>query len=445
MKQKKGMRLAAVLTALAMMIVVLAGCSIDNGNTESGATDKPASSTGDVGTKTDTPEATPEATEAPKATGVGYYKIYSVSEAGQEFSGDSLALLGLDDWFVVLEDGGKGFMYTMFEYEITWDAEKITEAESGEPVNYTLDGDTLSIVTGESGVGMVFKKSGDPAPQRGEHEGAPVDPGSDVQLKRVDEITFDGTTVVDNEQFLIRIDHIVTNDDNFLYGLALTLENRSADTKMIFSLEHAVVNGVEVSAMLYSELEPGKTDAPSISLYIDPLLEAGGDDPTKIELQFCVSNASDLWADPLYKEYSVIYPLGSDKAADFVFTPGTSDIIIKETDEFCIVARTLDKLDTWKTAMLDTYFVNKTDVELSFSFDEFKSGGVDTNPYFYLNLAPHAGTFTEISWSIEGVEESDYGKLDFTLIVRDRADYSNPIFKEKVSCDVGGLGLANPA
>ena len=128
-----------------------------------------------------------------------------------------------------------------------------------------------------------------------------------------------------------------------------------------------------------------------------------------------------------------------------MFTPGTSDIIIKETDEFCIVARTLDKLDTWKTAMLDTYFVNKTDVELSFSFDEFKSGGVDTNPYFYLNLAPHAGTFTEISWSIEGVEESDYGKLDFTLIVRDRADYSNPIFKEKVSCDVGGLGLVNPA
>ena len=418
MKRKNAKGPAAILTALTLLALMLAGCG----------------GKGADGNK-------------PGRVDDRYYTLESITEGGMTYDKDELAEMGAEG-FIVLEDGGTGFL-SMFsdESEITWDDNRIYDKETGETVEYTVSGDTLTVLL-ERGGSYMFKKSSGPVPKRSEHGDRPDDrpddgPEESVKLSRAGEITYAGETVVDNGQFMLRIDRIDTSGKNYyLYGIDVTLENRTADTTLIFNAEHAIVDGVEVPAMFYVELEPGKSTAHSFALPIDPILKAGGGDPTKLELYFHISDGGNIWADPLYSGVTTIYPLGAGEARDFVYTPGI-EVVIKDTDDFRLVARTLRTSGKWADA--EVYFVNKTDRELSFSVDDFSSDGVEVDPYYYLNLAPGASAFSEIFWPTEGIKPFGLGRLEFKLIVRDRADYSNPIFEEKVSCDIGGLELNNPA
>ena len=52
----------------------------------------------------------------------GFYKLSSMKQGDQEFTEEQLSAIGTDTNYMVIEEGGKGFMNMMgVENEITWD------------------------------------------------------------------------------------------------------------------------------------------------------------------------------------------------------------------------------------------------------------------------------------------------------------------------------------
>ncbi len=94
----------------------------------------------------------------------GFYKLSSMKQGDQEFTEEQLSAIGTDTNYMVIEEGGKGFMNMMgVENEITWDDKNITS--EGSPAGYTFSDGTLTV--SQEDTTMVFKKSTDPAPARG--------------------------------------------------------------------------------------------------------------------------------------------------------------------------------------------------------------------------------------------------------------------------------------
>ena len=94
----------------------------------------------------------------------GFYKLSSMKQGDQEYTEEQLSAIGTDTNYMVIEEGGKGFMNMMgVESELTWDDKNITS--EGSPAGYTFSDGTLTV--SQEDTTMVFKKSTDPAPARG--------------------------------------------------------------------------------------------------------------------------------------------------------------------------------------------------------------------------------------------------------------------------------------
>lgn len=85
----------------------------------------------------------------------GEYVLKSANVDGQEMKMEDLEVAGVsvDSFKLVLNEDGTGVMAVMGqEQELTWDDKALTA--EGESINYTLNGDELSIE--QDGMAMVF-------------------------------------------------------------------------------------------------------------------------------------------------------------------------------------------------------------------------------------------------------------------------------------------------
>ena len=119
----------------------------------------------------------------------GYYKLSSMKQGDQEFTEEQLSAIGTDTNYMVIEEGGKGFMNMMgVESELTWDDKNITS--EGSPAGYTFSDGTLTV--SQEDTTMVFKKSTDPAPARG--GAAAEDTTDDAAEETTDDAAAEETT-----------------------------------------------------------------------------------------------------------------------------------------------------------------------------------------------------------------------------------------------------------
>ncbi len=368
----------------------------------------------------------------------GYYVLTGGKESGTELSKellDTFFELGMK-FFIVLEPEGTGFINVFGdESEIQWDDEKLYSFGSG--ITYSIENDVLTFGTDENNQ-YFLARSSEEIPVRGQYANSPITTGdNNIDLKHPEDINFAGQTIVDNDSVKVTATRIVLDDDSFGYGVEFTIENKT-DKNLLASLRHAVVNGIEVDCMLYTEIAAGKTVTDSAFIGIDALLDNGGDDPSVIELYLEVIDSNDYFSDPLYAGKTIIYPMGEDKAGPaFERTPGENDVIMIDNDIIRIVYYDFKEYSYGYDDLL-MYVTNKTDKDIQVSFDDVTADGEEIRPYFYYSIAPGVSGFTDAGWSMEdlnakGIEK--ISKLRFTLTVTDNDEWAQ-LFQDTVEVTI---------
>lgn len=388
--------------------------------------------TGDV-----TPPKPPEHTER-----AGYYVLSGGKEMDTAITQemiDGLLLMGTHV-FIVLEPGGTGFINFMgSENELIWTDDSFYISE--EVYKYSYENDKITFSPAEL-IEYIFTRSSEETPERGQYADT-SDPEyvEDLLPAHPEDITFAGQTLVDNENVLITANRIIVDEDFITYGMEFTVTNRTGKT-ILATVEHALVNGVDVDCMLFLTLEPGATESDSTYFDIQDILACGGDDPSEIELIIKVSDYEDVFADPIYLGTSTVYPMGEDKAGPkFERSTQAGDKVIVD-NEFVTVTVYDFAVDDYASvdfgsAALFMYVVNKTDKELLLSFDTVEVNGVKAESYLWESIYPGTSRFIFASWRTQelysaGVKEEDINSISFSLEMMDR-DSFNVIKTENIS------------
>ena len=222
-------------------------------------------------------------------------------------------------------------------------------------------------------------------------------------------IIFQEQVLVDNEACKIQITGIEPEGE-FGYTLNAILENKSKDKTYVFALTGSSVNGVLANSIFGMELAPGEKANEGIYIGDEELQEALGDF-TDICLSFKVSDPEDWAAEPVADCTEHIYPLGKDKAKNYVRTPSDSDVVVADNDKVTIMVTGYAQ-DEYYGYYTRLYLVNKTDSAVTFSADQVSINGMMADPYFSTDLEAGEALFTNIVWDVSFLEDNDMSKVE---------------------------------
>ncbi len=246
-----------------------------------------------------------------------------------------------------------------------------------------------------------------------------------------DEITFEGMTVIDNDECKVILEEI-DPDDDWGYTIRAELENKTADKALMFSVDNAYVNGVENNPYFGSEVAPGKKAKETIRF--DTMEEYGITDFSDIEMSFTVMDRDDWSADYAAEETVHVYPYGEEKAEAFVREPADTDQVLVDDDNFCVILTGVEEDDIWGYT-LNFYIVNKTDKNVMINAEDESINGYMASAFFGHYLGAGKSAFTEMSWSDSTLEESgitDVDEIEFTLRAYDEDNWENDDLLDQV-------------
>ena len=245
------------------------------------------------------------------------------------------------------------------------------------------------------------------------------------------EITFEGMTVVDNDECSIVITGI--NDD---YTLDVELENKSSDITYMFAVSTAAVNGVETDPYFAAEVAAGKKSTEEIDFSWDSDLEDNGIDVfTDIELTFRVYDTDDWSADDVAQETVNIYPYGEEKASYFERESLDTDIVLADNDYVAVTVTGIEEDSIWGYT-LEVYIVNKTDVTAMIAVENASVNGYMCDPLWAVSVSAGKSAFSSIYWfdsELEDIGITDYSEIEeieFLLKAYDYSDWSGDYWME---------------
>lgn len=250
------------------------------------------------------------------------------------------------------------------------------------------------------------------------------------------QISFDGLTVVDNDECMISIVEI-DPDNIWGYTLQVNLENKSEDKTYMFSVLSAAVDGLQCDPLFATEVAAGKKSVDTIS-FSDSILAENNIDPSDIELAFRVYNSDDWTADDVVFETVHVYPFGEENAKTFTREILDSDNVIIDNDYVTVTVIGYEEDSIWGYTV-NLFLQNKTDTEIMFSADDASINGYMADPFWATSVIPGKCAFTSMSWSDSdlteiGVEEIE--EIEFNLRAYNSNDWSAPDFaNETITLD----------
>lgn len=243
------------------------------------------------------------------------------------------------------------------------------------------------------------------------------------------EITFTEVVAIDNDECMIKITSIET-DNIWGYTLKAQLENKSSDKTYMFSVENAAINGVQCDPLFATEIAAGKKSNEEISFSDDELEENGVGEYTDIELTFRVYDSNNWSADDVSKATIHIYPYGEDKAVEYIRKEQPSDNVIIDNEYITVIVTGYEDDSIWGyTAKL--FLMNKTDKTVMFSADEVSVNGFMADPFYATTVTAGKCAFSSMSWSDDILEENeiiDIDTIEFKLRAYDEDNWLNGDF-----------------
>ena len=259
-------------------------------------------------------------------------------------------------------------------------------------------------------------------------EGAPEEQAA----PDADASEFGGFVAIENDACAVTIDAI-DPDSMWGYEIDLTLENRSADTTYMFSLDTAAVNGVESDPLFASEVPPGKMAKDEINL--NDLSAYGITEYTDIELFFRIYDSEDWSADPVAEETVHIYPYGEEAATQFTREAQPTDIVLADTETVTALITDVEEDGIWGYT-LNLFLINKTGEDVMFSVDDAAINGYMADPFFATSVKGGKCAFRSISWSDSTLEENaitEVQEIEFTCRAYYEDDWTGEdLFNESI-------------
>lgn len=241
----------------------------------------------------------------------------------------------------------------------------------------------------------------------------------------VEPAAFEEIVVVDNDACSIRITGI-DPDNMWGYTLEVELENKTADTTLMYAVEAAAVNGVQTDPMFAEEVAAGKKSKGSIVMLSDELEENDVGDFTDIALGFRVYDSNDWSAENVAEETVHVYPLGQENAVQYERAAQDTDRTLVD-NEFATVVLTGCGPDEFWGYQAKLYIVNKTDTTIMVSVDEASVNGYMADPFYADSVGAGNCAFSTITWLDSVLEENgitEVESIEFTLRVYDEEDWT---------------------
>ena len=223
---------AAALLLAALLVLGTAACG------EAPAKTEPASQPAKTEADTKAPSTEPQTTEAPAtepptaeepttaapALVSGRYDLFDLPMNGGTETVEKYAANGLY-YFLVIEDGGKGYLHNAGEEnEITWNEKSINVG--GSDASYKAEDGVLTIYRKNQPY-QLYRLSDEPAPARGETM------KKVLGLFRTDEITLENVTLADTADYTIAVKGITPPKKPYdPYTLVLSLTSKYAGDKL---------------------------------------------------------------------------------------------------------------------------------------------------------------------------------------------------------------------
>lgn len=237
-----------------------------------------------------------------------------------------------------------------------------------------------------------------------------------------DRVTFQGLTVIDCDECVIRITGIEPTN-SFDCKLKLNLENKSEDKTYRFSVRSAAVNGLQCETMFSAEVAAGKKAVDTMTFY-GTGIEAENVDFSDIELTFKVYD-SDSWTDTVALETVHVYPYGEENAIQFEFQQKESDIVIVDNEYVTAIVIGYDPYNLWGYTV-NLFLRNKTDTEAMFSVDEASVNGYMVDPFWAESVIPGKCEFDALHFSARSLEEigaEEVEEIEFVFRSHDYDDW----------------------
>ena len=237
-----------------------------------------------------------------------------------------------------------------------------------------------------------------------------------------------GVVVYDGDDCMFRIDSVTADEFWDSKLVKVTLQNKTSDKELTFSIGDVCVNGCMLSTLFLENVKAGETQKADFNLAI-------GDrtgDPQEIILDLSVSDYSDFFGDPIVKDTCTIYTDGYDASNIKYPERKTTDNekVVVDTDEYTVVVLGIED-NGWGLPTLELYYENKSDKDVNFKIDEVT---IDGNYYTtYSGADVTAGHFAYESASFDGNEiEGTPEKYEFTVKVSDADEiWGEPFFEQE--------------
>lgn len=243
-------------------------------------------------------------------------------------------------------------------------------------------------------------------------------------------LAFSPTVLIDNEYCLVEAIG-VKEDSRYNFGLSkgfelqLRLQNKTADKTINFSCNDEYVNGIKYSDLdfsLYASVAPGKKDIQSMFISSSTIVYNEIDLVSDIELSIRGYD-SDTY-DDYFEEVVNIYPYGKDKATHYTRPYHETDIVLLDNEYVTVIAT---EFGEYSNLLVDSYAmrffaVNKTNKEVSFSFDDVSVNGYMANPLCYTTIKAGMCDFSAMAFSnsyLEDLEITTVEEIEFTLVVEE--------------------------
>lgn len=237
-------------------------------------------------------------------------------------------------------------------------------------------------------------------------------------------VSFEETVVVDNEEAKITLTAL-DPDNMWGYTVKVLLENKSSEKSYMYSIESASVNGVMITPLFATTVEPGKMANEEINLMDDLISSHLNDEITDIELSFRVYDSEDWLADEVVLETIHIYPLGEDRASVYTRENAATDTVLVDNESLKVVVIKYDEDSFWGYGV-DFYIENKTDKDLMVSADGVSVNGLMMDPFWATEISGQRKSFSTMSWFSTDLDDNnvtDITEIELTLSASDANDF----------------------
>ena len=239
--------------------------------------------------------------------------------------------------------------------------------------------------------------------------------------------TISDEVIVDDENCAFTV---VKAEDNDFWGFTLKVlcENKTADKKLMFSINNVSVNGYMSDPVWATEVAAGKKSNDEITFLTSSFETIGITAADEITFTLYIYDSDDWMADHLVADTFTIYPTGLTKDQIVVpeRKPTAGEQIILDDGNATFIILGTDADNIWGYIVLG-YVENKTDKSLMFSWDDVSVNGFMVDPLWASEIAPGMRSYEKIFLYVSDYEDksiTDVEEIEFLLRISDADDLS---------------------